>query len=278
MVKMTFEVGTIVVAVITGIITLIGVIINIILIKSQSKKQRTAEIITRNRVEWMQELKKYVSEYNSLVCYYYDKKIPDNLNDYFEKINNSTSKIKLHLNLKGIHDKKIKQIIEDLNSSLERFLQLTKYKETCNPNTNKKMHMPKELIEFYFNQYPNIGFKAHKEIFKEDKVYLMTEAELKQYLIDNKNNESTVMTRFISYVVKCIDEDLNKCVDKMKYSPKLIILLTQIYLKTEWERVKIEAEKGNKATFKFDKVYNEIIEQVQDEIDELERLINKKVR
>ncbi|MCS4518153.1 hypothetical protein JTT02_03270 [Clostridium botulinum] len=138
--------------------------------------------------------------------------------------------------------------------------------------------MPKELIEFYFNQYPNIGFKAHKEIFKEDKVYLMTEAELKQYLIDNKNNESTVMTRFISYVVKCIDEDLNKCVDKMKYSPKLIILLTQIYLKTEWERVKIEAEKGNKATFKFDKVYNEIIEQVQDEIDELERLINKKVR
>lgn len=268
--------ATIIAAVITGMITLIGVMINIILIKSQSKKQRTAEIITRNRVEWMQKLKEYISEYNSLVCYYYDKEIPNNLSDYLSKINNATSKIELHLNLNGSQDKKILQIIKDLNSSLERFLQLTKYKKTC--NSNGKMQMPKELIEFFLDNYSEIGFKAAEQVYKKDKVNLTGENEIKKYLINVMKNKDETAEKFIPEVINFIDEDLKKCTNKIQYSPKLIILLTQIYLKTEWERVKIEAEKGNKATFKFDKVYNEITERVQNEIDELERLINKKVR
>jgi len=44
-----------------------------------AKKNRLTDVITSNRVEWMQKLKDYISKYESMVSYYYDKQIPQDI-------------------------------------------------------------------------------------------------------------------------------------------------------------------------------------------------------
>ena len=167
----TWEVG----AILAAIVSFVSIITNVVFIQAQSKKQRTAEIITNNRVEWMQELKKWTSEYISYIESDYDKISSEDIDKYLKDTIEISTRINLHLNLKGKQDKEIMNVIEEINLSFEKKPQPTKDKESI-----------------YY--------------------------------------------------------------DEIKRATHLLQLLVKIYLKIEWERVKVEAENGKFSSFNFDKI------------------------
>ncbi|OBR96730.1 hypothetical protein CLRAG_02380 [Clostridium ragsdalei P11] len=268
--------GAVIGAIIAAGISLISAFINIFIVISQSKKQRTAEIITSNRVEWMQKLKDYISEYLSKVRYFYDTTFPENLNEYFGDLGNITAKIELHLNFKGKQDKKIINIIQELNKSLETFLQLKKYNIYSN-HEKKKFEGRKKLIQFYFYKDKDLEMtkKTLANVLIKNKIIFKSEKEFKQYIKDIVQKEDFGKLGFdiCNELASYINNDIKKCVKKVKYSSQLIMLLTQVYLKTEWERVKVESKKGDASKFNFDEKYNEIKQTVKDKISELEKLV-----
>ena len=87
----------------------------------QTKCQRNFESITKNRIEEIQRLRQYMSEYITFTSYYETKKIPEDLNLYLEKLNDLKSKVKLHLNFIGDADSEILKNMEDLNIALGDF-------------------------------------------------------------------------------------------------------------------------------------------------------------
>lgn len=263
-------------ATVAGGLSFVGILFNIVLTISQSKKQRISEIISKNRIEWMQKLKEYMSEYNSLTLYFYDKKIPKDSSSYLEKIYLITFKIKLHLNLKGEQDKKIIKIIDDLNASIEFLLSLIKDKAKYDYNSNKSLETKMKNIEHYLCKYPELNLEVVEDIAQEDAVKEKTPKQYRQYISNIVYNKEEFVNRHITKVIEHIDKKSKECTNQMKYSSELITLLTQIYLKTEWERVKFETKEGNESNFKFDKMFDEIKTDIQDEINKLQEKINKK--
>lgn len=72
-----------------------------------------------------------------------------------------------------------------------------------------------------------------------------------------------------------IDKDLKNSVKNMKQKSKLILLLTQVYLKCEWEKVKYETKYGNTKRFNSHKIYKKMRSKVKDKINELKGVREK---
>lgn len=266
----TWEIG----ASMAALVSLGSAIINVFIMYNQSKKARTAEIITHNRVEWMQKLKDYISSYTSEVEYYYDKKVPNDLDKYMNVLFKQTANIKLHLNLEGDPDKEIVRYIETLNSSFENFLQLSKYKDIFGQDANKKSEAFSHIIDYYIYNYPEkIGTDVGKNILKNGKVNVNDKEECKKYFLNLVSNKDKYYEKMFDEIVKYVDNDLKKSIRRIKYIPKLIMLLTQVYLKAEWERVKLEAEKGIADKINFDNKYYAIRKIFENEIIGLEEKI-----
>lgn len=182
---------------VAGIVTFISAIINIFVVRGQSKKQRTAEIITNNRVEWMQELKKWTSEYISYIEYNYNKTSPEDIDKYLKDVLEISTRINLHLNLKGKQDREIIDKIKELNKSLEEILKLTEKRSLDQGNVNS--------------------------------------------------------------------DELNQKIKKTREDSNSLLRLVKIYLKVEWERVKVEARYGVFSKFDFDSEYKKTRDEVEND-------------
>lgn len=262
-------------ATITSVCALIGIIINIVINLGQSKKQRTAEIITTNRVEWMQKLKDYVSEYIGMVEFYYDKPIPNDLNLYLSQLYCITTKIKLHLNFNGKQDKEIISKIQLLNESYEKIFQLSKNQNIFSDNEGLKKEALQKIIDYYLEMHEKeMGQDIGLNILKEANIDINNIEQCKKfynkYIENNKKYQEKIPDKLLEY----IDSDMRGCMNKIESLSELITLLLQIYLKTEWERVKIESKAGNSNKFNFNKRYEKIRKNVQGEIDSLMKKID----
>lgn len=184
---------TMLVVFITTRSTIIQSKINSETIIEQSKSQRNIDAITKNRVEWMQKLKEYMSEYITIVLEFAFSHDEEIYNSEVERINILANKTRLHLNFIGIADQYVLEKIKSINKSIE---------------------------------YINGSDQSYKTF---------------------------------SYLQ-------NKCLREIE----LLTLYVQIYLKTEWERVKFESENGNTYKFDFDREFNKYKEEKLQEINILE--------
>ncbi|WP_347915837.1 hypothetical protein [Clostridium saudiense] len=251
----TFEISAIIVTIAGGISAIVGWFVS----SRVAKSQRMIEIITSNRVKWMQEVKDLFSEYFKYTNYYFYKSIPENNQEWFEKLNEVTSKIKLQLNLKGEKDQNIIMLIEELNKSYEKLLMLN---TKLSIDKNIEDSIDDEIISSYITSYTNIKqivdlmYKKQtgKEINKSN--YKIRDSE--QY----KNMAKGIILMDIKISNKCI-----------KNVPKLIDIYIKIYLKCEWERVKREAKNGVDARFNFDEKFESIEKELEKEINNIKKEI-----
>ncbi|WP_217077725.1 MFS transporter [Clostridium baratii] len=105
------EVSAAIISGIFGFITLIGTVITISITWISNKNKNLIEVVTKNRAEWVKEMKSLFSEYLSV---YDNKKIYLNLvrnNDDLEKIRN---KISLRLNPNGVIDNEVLEYLDEL--------------------------------------------------------------------------------------------------------------------------------------------------------------------
>ncbi|MBU3087153.1 hypothetical protein KPL42_01465 [Clostridium gasigenes] len=254
-IEVSFQVGVI----ITAIATIVSAVVGGFISNKVAKKQRMIEIITSNRVKWMQDVKSLFSEYFTYTKYYVHKNIPQNNGEWFEKVNMLTSKIKLQLNLKGSKDKKIIDLIEELNVCYEKLL-------VINPLSIKEKEITDSIddnaIDNYLYYYPNIKQLCNLIYSKKNKVDISD--------IDLNIMESS---EYKEIVKSSILMDLQICCKCIKSLPKLINIYIQIYLKCEWERVKKESRKGINTKFNFEKEFDHIEKEMSREINIIKREI-----
>lgn len=254
-VEFTFEISAIIVAVTAVVSGFVGWVVS----SRVAKSQRMIEIITSNRVKWMQEVKNLFSEYFKYTNYYFYKSIPKDNQEWFEKLNVVTSKIKLQLNLKGKKDKNIIKLMEELNRSYEKILLLNM---KSNSNVSIEDSIDDDFISNYISSYTNIKI-CIDSIYKKN-----TGVTIKSSDYEIKNSEEykkiakDIILMDIQLSVKCI-----------KNLPKLIDLYIKIYLKCEWERVKKEAKCGINARFNFDKKFEGIEKELKEEIHNIKKEI-----
>ncbi|MBI6873435.1 hypothetical protein [Clostridium aciditolerans] len=179
---------------IISIMTLLLGIITVYYSNKNTSNNRVGEFISKNRIEWMQSLKAYISEYVSLVRYLIDECPPNVEGDYINKLTTLSCRIELHLNFKGKADNELIAAIKNV--------------EQC-----------------------WIG-----KLSGDD---------------NDDIREATIGT---------------------------LILLTQIYLKTEWERVKVEIEFGPKHKFDFDREYEKLKNTVNSKIESYKIEMSKYIK
>lgn len=196
--EISLELGAFVAAILSFMVS----ICSFVYTNYQSKRQRTAEIITTNRVEWMQKFKEYIASYiENIESVTNDFVKCRQVNINLEKI---LAQIKLHLNTLEDPDKELVYVMESVNVIIKNCVEINKPKLLC----------------------------SRKDKKESEKIFI----------------------------------------DKLLNAKEIIIVLSQIYLKTEWERVKVEAESGKFAEFNFNKNYLEMRHKFNRKID-----INKKV-
>lgn len=212
------------------------------------------DIVSKNRVEWMQKLKSLVSEYSSKIAYNELRQIPKNEATLYDDIINTSTAIKLHLNFKGKADKEILDLIEKTNSEFEKMLL---FKKGLN---NKEIYSVQRLMNCCLNGKTKqlereilcVFEKAKSKPIPQD---FDMEKELINLLIDDGDYGLKVM---ISEKINTfLNKELLLMIKTLKNSEKLLIILVQIYLKVEWERVKFEARNDKKEKFDFETQYKE---------------------
>lgn len=237
---------------IATIITLIGIFFTLIvgLINVYiSQKRLGLENITSNRVEWINTLRKYVSDFitasdlNNIQAIEPKKEVATK---FREVLSRTSSLIKLHLNFKGEIDKRI---INELNQAIDNiylFLNLRISSEAM--SIHKPMYS--EGLKFYLDKYIDedilrylieysIKNNENTQISPSDK--METLAELKKFVI----SEYCSVINGVCYADKFRQElgvQYTSITENLRVNRYNIIKLTQIYLKAEWIRVKKETK------------------------------------
>lgn len=160
------------------------------------KKNSFNNIVSTNRVEWMQKLKSLVSEYTSKIAFNELREFPVSESKLYDEIVKTSTAIKLHLNFHGKADKEIIGLIDEANKSFEQLLLLIKKSKSGEVVITKKV-------------------------------------------IANLDGSSEIHSK------------------RLRQSESLLVILVQIYLKVEWERVKFEAGNDKIDKFDFDSKYLE---------------------
>lgn len=230
----------------TSLVLSIGTIISS---NNSAKKERLINVITSNRVEWIQKFKNYVSKYLSLVSYRYDRKLPDDTSTLMDEIHEITAQIKLHLNFKGKADKQIADQLDAINSAYEKFLFLVSSNREI-----KRYMIPPLVIEYYQNQHNDVFNEFYKKSIENLGVESSDWESINKKLNEIGQRPEEV-ERIFKGLIQIIDKDLKNSTHVIKTAPQKLLELTQIYLKTEWERVKEEAESGNLKEFSFDEKF-----------------------
>jgi hypothetical protein len=230
-------------------------------------KGRLVDVITSNRIEWIQKLKGYVSKYLSMVSYQYERKIPDDTSGFMSNLYEITAQIKLHLNYKGNADNQITQQLDEINEAFEKFL----FQKNCRGTLGKDM-ISHNLIDFYQYQYPDLFSELYGSMLINYQVNTNDINSLNKFFDALKNNPKELEI-FNKELIGIIDRDIRKSVRIIKYSHQKLLILTQLYLKTEWERVKVEAKSGSLSEFDFDVIFENNKKDKLYDINQLDNLL-----
>lgn len=226
-----------------------------------NQKERINTYISDNRVAWMQSMKKYITEYLDEI-YKYNSNESKEFDIYFQKIKSKTVQIKLHLNYLGNADKNILKEISALNRILELKYMEDKIKSiypyddgiTVTEEVIQETIMSLRKLEYYYLLIDGNAFHADFDIWRQ--------------LIENYNS-----TRFD--IKNIYLKEIIRFNEILALKPQVIIIYAEVYLKTEWERVKYEIENGNHNIYKFDDKYSENLEKVQNKIDNIEKFLEE---
>jgi len=231
-------------------------IINLTLILQQQK----LENITKNRMEWINCIRLLISELIALANI-------ENLKEAFEdneifhiKLSNLEQKvtlIRLYLNFKSEYDKEIiigAMNIEDSIKCIFHYLELRRlesqqdYTSTINAfkdsiRNNNCNHFLSLLRDFSIKNNPTTvvdGLYAHGSLTRSE----IRNVIINEYCVDRKDE---------CYLHSFLKDDrfINDLINEIEDSKRELLMLVQIYLKSEWTRVKYESK-----TFKLVK-YNE---------------------
>lgn len=211
-------------------------------------------LVSTNRVEWMQKLKLLVSEYSSKIAYYELRQFPENEGTLYGDVVKTATAIKLHLNFKGKADKEILELIEKTNKNFEKILLLI-----------RALDSEDVFIRMKFQIY---CMNNDRELFKEELLDVFKKIRGGPLPKDvDIENEYLNLLRYVDdpVIAEMINQRINSFINKdlllsskiLKESEKLLIILVQIYLKVEWERVKFEARNKNNEEFDFESKYHE---------------------
>ncbi|MCE5222343.1 MAG: hypothetical protein LLF98_14130 [Clostridium sp.] len=232
------------------IITFVGVfftfiagVVNIYI----SQKKLSIENITSNRVEWINTLRKYVSDFiivsdlNNIQSMEVNK---TSASKFREDLLRASSLIKLHLNFKGVIDKRILIELEEAINKLNLFVHLRLINKAMNIENSKsglKLYFDKytdsNLLDYLINYY-NKDNEVIESSINSNQLALK---ELKKTIIDKYFMETN--GEFYGEKFKTeIDSQLDSIIEQVGNSRYNIIKLTQIYLKSEWIRVKKESK------------------------------------
>ncbi|WP_217560143.1 hypothetical protein [Paenibacillus sp. GbtcB18] len=220
------------IAIIVAVIALCGVIITVIFNISNTRKQLFINTVTSSRIKWMGELKELVTEFVTLVSFHDFKNVEvgEHRARHLDKVISTKIRIKLQLNYRGTKDKEIINVIErlqvnyfDLYSKFTLIEKTSEEREISFLGSNQKM-MLKELE----SRVHELDGKSGKEL----------DDAIKELSIDVYNKQvKTLNKEFLKNLT-------NTKIDIINDTEKLVIL-TQEYLKEEWNRVKAEADNGN---------------------------------
>ncbi|EHK2335177.1 hypothetical protein KCK34_001618 [Clostridium perfringens] len=243
-IDVTLQLGT----VITLFATLVSAFVSALVSMKIARNKRVIEIITSNRVEWIKETRQLFSQYITYTKFYTLKGVPKDTKKWFEELMELTNKIKLQLNPAGDKDKKILKEIEKLNKAYEKLFILGSGKSSIKSREQVDSYLlDDEKIQSYMDNICKIknekGYKESKEYY--DIAIIITQSDLKLEL------------------------------QNIKYLSKLIEIFYKIYLKCEWERVKVEAKKGIKCNYDFDKEFEKIENSMSDDIKTINDNIKK---
>lgn len=229
-----------------------------------NQRERINTYISENRVKWMQLLKQYITEYLGEV----DKYSTINaelFNEYIKGIKLKTTQIKLHLNYLGKADQNILKEIYYLNRILELKHMEDKIKNIYSHGDDVNIEDEKEIqdtiillrnLEYYYTLYDRNALRSNDEIWEQ--------------LL---NNEGECRDDIQEIYLK----EISNFYQVLMLKPQLIVIYTEVYLKTEWERVKSEIENGNYKNYNFDCKYNENIMKVEKNISDIEEFIEKDI-
>lgn len=230
--SVTFQLGTIV----TLIATIVSAIISGFITLVVARNKREIEIVTANRVQWITEIKKLFSEYLNYTKFYPLKNIPKDSSKWIEDLNLITKKISIQMNPIGKKDEDIINLIRELNKAYEKMLtadgDLVDSKE-INDKVKENIDLYLKIENSVDNCINDICLNKYKDI--------------KKYSYD-----------YYVLAKSIIIEDLKISSKISMYLSELIEIHIKIYLKCEWERIKIESKKGFRKKYDFDKEYEKI--------------------
>lgn len=246
------------------ILTILGSSSAIIVSVVMAKKQRTADIVTKNRMEWIQALRETMSDYYAKVKLFEDRQTPENLSDFLGGLYLCESKIKLQLNCFGKYDKIIITYISELNRSYDAFLHKAKLLKTL----KDPYKLSKEMLE-YISTYNQaiINQVMQKSINKHKLQELVNDKKYDELLQIMSNEEFAVEN--MKNLLRMENKYIHECCVIVRHLPDIILIYTEVYLKVEWERVKIESQKGNIKNFKFDSIFDSCLAMKKPELQQM---------
>ena len=254
------------------ILTILGSTLAIVINVFLAKKQRTADIITKNRMDWIQELRGIFKEYYAKVKLFEDKQAPECISKFLNDLYVSESAIKLQLNCFGNYDEQIIKYISEINKSYDAFL----HKSLLLKNTNDNVKISKEMIEYIATYNPELLNKVISKTAKkynfDQMVYNKEYDKISKLFTSEEFQDESVVN-----LIKMEDKYTKECCKVIRCLPEIVMIYTQIYLKVEWERVKKEAKKGNIKDFDFDDRFKNYLLSKEDEIEKYKEMLPKRI-
>lgn len=253
---------------IVTIVTVLASAFAIVISLQLAKKQRTADIITKNRMEWIQEFRSLFGEYYKNVAFYEDKQIPQDIDQHMNMIYLLEGKLKLHLNCFGAYDSIILMYMKLLNSKYEALL----YRFRLMKKTKDKLKISADMLEYIHRTCPDIISALNKDVIAK---YGLDEMKSKNDYskLTELLNSSDFQEENVKRSLELESQFSKTCAAAVRYLPELILIYVQIYLKVEWDRVKHEAKKGKSKGFNFDAAYEKYLKKRTEEINKLRRLL-----
>jgi hypothetical protein len=229
--------GTILAAIITAIITATIGILTLLYTRKNNNKTLFVNNITSERVKWMGQLKEYIAEFISLVTFYNEKPVLEDrkeIGDFLDKVLHAKSKIQLHLNYKGEADIEIMQLVEKMTKNVmtayESFnlLKQSDKVKTAYVLEKHKEQLDKRILSKIEQASATYDFLDKESILKTVQNIIRESQKEEIQIFNNK-----------------FKEDFAALKQELQSHTETLLNLTQKYLKEEWNRVKLEAEKGN---------------------------------
>lgn len=225
---------------ISYIVTLIGICLTFfigIINFFQSRKNNYVNSITKYRVEWINTLRNYVSEFKTLsnkTQLISISKANVDKKPYRREIERITSLIKMHLNFLGKIDKEIIIEMEELKLLINSYILLSHYR-----NMSEKNNTGWDLKDVWdrktFGYILDIGNCI--EGLDIDKLNNLNIIQQKKLILENNVNDLIVLQ---NKLFENIDNILEKILEEFDIKNNEIDRLFQIYLKAEWTRCKKE--------------------------------------